>query len=458
MKFVLRKITYRLYPNATQLPLLNETLALHCRAYNTLIEEHKLRHAAGEPPFNFSSMCRTLTVWRGRVDALSALNAQSLQVTAKRVSLAFDAFFRRIKEGDTPGFPRFKPLRRFAGWGYKTYGDGWKLRSYINSKGAGYDRVTLTGIGDIPMRGKGRFTGTPKTAEILHKAGKWTLSVTFSVPEYRIARPTGTEAAAFDWGLKTLLTLAKSDGTMEEIDNPRWLNNQLAAIKTLQRVISVAEDTAKRKAGLDPSVPMVKGQRFPVSAHLKRLYAQLRAIHGKVARQRKDFYHKLTTLLVERFAFLGTEELTVKNMTHAPAAKPDLENPGEFLPNGAAAKAGLNRGILDAAPSMLLGMLLTKAAEAASVFALANTRKVKPTQRCHCCGHLVKKSLSERVHRCSCRCVCGRDENAAKTLLRWMFEGDFWVSDPVSLRAGTVRAGVNPLETPPIAALAAWVG
>ncbi|MDD2604644.1 MAG: zinc ribbon domain-containing protein, partial [Desulfobacteraceae bacterium] len=85
-----------------------------------------------------------------------------------------------------------------------------------------------------------------------------------------------------------------------------------------------------------------------------------------------------------------------------------------------------NRGILDAAGSKLLGMLRTKAAEAASVFALANTRAVKPTQRCHRCGTLVVKDLSQREHRCACGCVCGRDENAAKTLLRWFCEGNFW--------------------------------
>ncbi len=168
-----------------------------------------------------------------------------------------------------------------------------------------------------------------------------------------------------------------------------------------------------------------------------------------MARQRHDFYHQLTARLVARFAFLGSEELAVKNMSRAPKAKPDPDQPGEFLPNGAAQKAGLNRGILDAAPSMLLGMLRTKAAEAVSVFALANAREVKPTQRCHRCGGIVKKGLKDRVHRCTCGCECGRDENAAKTLLRWMFEGDF--------RSGTGQTGSAlavglPSETPPIAA------
>ena len=57
----------------------------------------------------------------------------------------------------------------------------------------------------------------------------------------------------------------------------------------------------------------------------------MRALHGKVARQRHDFYHKLTAELVTRFAFLGTEALAMNNMSCAPKAKPDRDQPGAFL-------------------------------------------------------------------------------------------------------------------------------
>lgn len=440
-----RKITYRMYPNASELEALDNWRSLHCRVANTLIEEHRRRYESGEKAYTFSAMCKDLTAWRGYADALRGLNAQSLQVTAKRVALAFDAFFRRLKSGNEPGYPRFKPVQRFGGWGYKTYGDGWKLLQADGKHG----KVRLSGIGEIRIRGKGRFTGTPKTAEVMHKAGKWYLSVTYDVQEESIARQRGSEAAAFDWGLDTLLTIAKADGTLETIDNPRWLKSRLNTIKALQKTVSVEEIKAKAQLGLAADDPLKKGQQLPVSAKLKRLYAQVRSLHGKVARQRHDFYHQVTAQMVSRFAFLGTEELAVKNMSKAPKAKPDTETPGKFLPNGAAAKAGLNRSILDAAPSMLLDMLRTKAAEAASVFALANTREVKPTQRCHSCGALVKKELKDRVHRCTCGCECGRDENAAKTLLRWLLEGDFWSGTG---QAGSAfRAGL-PSETPPIAA------
>lgn len=445
MTSVQRKITYRLYPNASHEARMDEVLALHCRAYNALLEEHQRRFEAKEPTFGFSSMCKALTEWRGYADSLKSLNAQSLQVTAKRVSLAFDAFFRRVKAGETPGFPRFKPVQRFAGWGYKTYGDGWKL---IQPEGQ-HGKIRLTGVGEVPMRGKGRFTGTPKTAEVFRKGGKWYLSVTYDVAPEALARPCGSEAAAFDWGLDTLLTIARSDGSMKEVDNPRWLKAKLDTIKVVSRCISAEETRIRAVRGLDSDATIHHSQR---SSKLNRLRQQLAAIHGKISRQRKDFYHKLTAEMVSSFAFLGTEELTVKNMCKAPKAKPDPDKPGEFLPNGAARKAGLNRSILDAAPSMLIGMLRTKAAEAASVFAEANTRKVKPTQRCHCCGAIVKKELSERTHRCSCGCICGRDENAAKTLLRWLLEGDFWLGTQPDGRHGL------PSEIPSIAALAAWVG
>ncbi len=163
-----------------------------------MLEEHRRRHEAGEKAYNFSAMCKDLTAWRGYADALRGLNAQSLQVTAKRVALSFDAFFRRLKSGDEPGYPRFKSFRRFPGWGYKTYGDGWKL---LQSDGK-HGKVRLSGIGEIRIRGKGRFTGTPKAAEVIHKAGKWYLSVTYDVAETMVARQRGSEAAAFDRTLR----------------------------------------------------------------------------------------------------------------------------------------------------------------------------------------------------------------------------------------------------------------
>ena len=185
--------------------------------------------------------------------------------------------------------------------------------------------------------------------------------------------------------------------------------------------------------------PIPKGTRLRESQRLKRLCSQLQTLHGKIARQRHDFYHKLSAVLVSCFEFLATEVLVVATMTRRPKKQQD-EN-GTYLPNGAAAKSGLPRAILDGSPGNLIMMLETKAVEAAALFMKADTRRVKPTQWCHKRGRLVRKALSDRVHRCQCGCECGRDENAARTLLRWLFEED--------IRSGTGRLGnVSLTETP----------
>src|SRR5262245_57255987 len=79
------------------------------------------------------------------------------------------------------------------GWGYKTHGDGWKL---LAGKGLKHGRVRLSGMGNIPLRGKTRTVGAPKTAKILHKSGKWYLSVTLNCEPKRDA---GKQAIGLDW-------------------------------------------------------------------------------------------------------------------------------------------------------------------------------------------------------------------------------------------------------------------
>jgi putative transposase len=122
-------------------------------------------------------------------------------------------------------------------------------------------------------------------------------------------------------------------------------------------------------------------------------------------------------------------------MSRAP--KPKLGDDGNFAPNGAARKAGLNRSILDAAPAGLLAKLRIKAAEAGSKFMEIPTRKVKPSQRCCCCGQTTKHTFDERTYRCSCGNVMDRDENAARTMFRYAYVGPWWEND---VGTGTVPA------------------
>lgn len=344
-----------------------------------------------------------------------------------------------MAKGETPGFPRFKAFKRFTGWGYKAHGDGWKILEERNIlkkgqyAGTCYGAVRLSGIGTVGLRGRARFPGTPKTAEVIRKGNNWYLSVTFNVDDSNLARVSGRESASFDWGINTLLTVVVGDalnGAVETVDNPRWLKPKLEKIAGLQQGIAREETKAKQKSG--------KERGFPVNITLGALYKRLRHLHAQIARQRKDFYHKLTTAMVKRFGVIVTEELSVKNMSRAP--KPAQNEDGTYAPKGAAAKAGLNRSILDAAPAGMLEKFRYKAEEAGSKFIEVPTRKVKPSQRCCCCGKLTKLRLDERTYRCACGNVQDRDANAARTALRYAYEGSRW---DTGNRAGTALAAAG---------------
>ncbi len=388
-----RKVTYRMYPNAAQSERLLEMLGLHQRLYNTALEERiRICQETGKGP-SFSAQCKDLTQWRKRSAGLAGMNAQSEQVTLKRIDLAFQHFFRRIKNGETPGFPRFKSVRRYPGWGYKTHGDGWKLHPGENGK---HGKLYLQSVGQVPVRGKARTPGHPVTCEILHKAGKWYASVTLEVES--IQRERGAQMGAFDWGLADFLTIATPQGT-ETVANPRHLRNQLAELKRLGQEVSRKIRVAQRLSG--------KQKGFPVSANLRKAIQHLARLHAKVARSRKDFLHQTSSWLVSQFGAIATEALAVKNMASG----------------GGSRKKGLNREIHAAAPAAFLQMVKTKAEEAGSWYEEAPTRELKPTQRCHACWRLPeeKKKLSDRQHQCPhCGASCGRDENAARVLLRWL--------------------------------------
>ena len=138
---------------------------------------------------------------------------------------------------------------------------------------------------------------------------------------------------------------------------------------------------------------------------------------GDLTNKRRDFEHQTSKRLIDRYAFIATEELNVKSMTAS--AKGTIEAPGKNVKQ----KAGLNRGVLDTAPNAFLLKLQYKMEESGGIWVDVPTRQVKPSQTCPQCGHQKKKTLRERVHQCSeCGYTADRDEAAARVMLRWGLE------------------------------------
>lgn len=409
----LRKITYRMYPSNPQLERLMELLGLHQRLYNTALEERIRAYQDHGESLNYHAQAKALTQWRSYCPALAGVNAQSQQNTLKRLDRAFQAFFRRVKAGETPGFPRFKSEQRYPGWGYNTPGDGWRLHAGDRMK---HGHVRLSGVGMVKLRGQARTPGTVKTAEVQQKDGRWYLSVTV---ECEPQRDGGTLAMGMDWGVETFATICSSDGQTRSVANPRFLDKpQRQKLKTLQQAVS-------RK----------KNKR---SNSRRKAVAKLSAEFRHIANRRKDFLHQTSADLVSQYGLIATEQLNVKNMT---------ASGGEY-------KKGLNRSILDTAPSTFLNLLKVKAEEAGLLWVEVPTRQVKPSQTCHRCGIQRKKTLAEREHRCECGASCSRDENAARVMLNWALVGNVTGQELSEVGSGC-RLAVKNHETPPIAALAA---
>lgn len=370
-----RKVTYRLYPNIKQTERLLEMLALHQRVYNAALEDRVRLYREENKSFSFADQCKILTQWRHTYKELADLNAQSLQVTLKRLDLAFQAFFRRVKNGEKPGFPRFKSNHRYPGWGYKSHGDGWRLFSGEKGK---QGKLRLSGMGMIAMRGKARTLGDPKTCEILHKSGKWYVSVTIECHPVRIS---GAKAIALDWGIEKFLTTHDNKEHTDQVENPRYVKSVLQKLKLLQQ--SVSRKTNKQ------------------SHHRKKAIQSLAKLHSQLANKRKDFHHKVAARLIKENGLIAIEALSIQEMTRSGGLK----------------KKGLNREILSTAPAQFHQILKSKAEEAGVIWVEIPTQMVKPSQTCYKCKIQKKKTLSERWHSCPCGASCDRDENSARVIL-----------------------------------------
>jgi putative transposase len=204
--------------------------------------------------------------------------------------------------------------------------------------------------------------------------------------------PAGT-VAGIDLGVASFLTT--SDG--RHVPNPRPLATATERLAAAQQALSRKKRGSKRR---------------------KKAARKVAALHGKVRRARFDHAHKTALALVRDHDLIVHEDLQIANMTRRPKPKPDPDQPGAFLPNEAAAKAGLNRSILDAGWGVFLTILAHKAESAGRELIKVNATHT--SQRCSSCGHAAK---GNRVSQAEFRCLsCGHeahaDVNAAINILR----------------------------------------
>ena len=382
-------LKYRLYPTPAQETRLRQTLSVCKDVYNSLLNERKCDYElTGKSPSRYDQQMH-FPVWSQAFPEVGRVFSQVLQNVAVRVDLAFQAFFTRCKEGATPGFPRFKR----AGYDSVTYPQaGFKVHVqsvYLSKIGIVKAILHRAVEGKMLCAKPRQMEQTIKTCTIRRQSDKW--FVCFVIDYEAVPLPDSTERIGIDVGIKTFAALSNG----EFIDNPQFLRTEAKALAKAQRKVEKHQ------------------QGSPAQRKARQV---VRRIHERIRNRRHNFLHQESRQLVNRYGLIAVEKLNIRNMSQSPAPQPDTKNAGQFLPNGHAAKAGLNKSILDAGWGMFRAILANKAASAGRKFAKVNPAWT--SQDCSGCGTRVKKKLSQRVHFCPhCGLSLDRDTNAALNIL-----------------------------------------
>jgi putative transposase len=362
---------FRLYPTGKQSHTLEQWLGLCCQLYNAALDERKSAYRMAGISLSYGQLCAELPGCKQVCPDLHDVPSQVLQDVVKRVDLAFDHFFRRLKLGKNPGYPRFKSRFRYHSMTFKQYQNSFEvLPGHKKHQGT----LVLAKLGHVKMVQHRSITGMPKTAIVQRTpTGKWFVSISVEITQEETVGKrfsACSEAVGVDVGLKTFAYLS----TGEEIANPRFFRREEAALARASRKLSKA--------------PKGSNEREKKRKVVAR-------VHERIRNRRKNFIEQEVYKLIQRFGLLAVEALVVRNM---------VKNPK------------LAKGIADASWSLFLTRLLDKAEEAGREVVRVNPAYT--SQTCSACGHRQPMPLSVRVYECpNCGLVIQRDHNASNNIL-----------------------------------------
>lgn len=356
-KIMARKtFKFRLYPNKVQSKKLEMWLSLSCELYNAGLQERRDAWGLNRVSISYADQNKQLTEIKTIRPELMEVNSQVLQDSLRRLDKSFKAFFRRVKSGEKPGFPRFKSYRRFDSFSVP------KTRYKI----AG-NKFDLSRLGQIKFKQDREIVGAMKTATLKRQCGKWyvCISVDFT-PE--VLSKTHNQIG-IDVGLKFFAVLSNS----ETISNERYAEKLQKQLRVAQRRVS------RRKKG---------------SNRRRKAVLQVQKKHQKIFNQRNDFQHKLSTQIITENDLIAIEKLNHKELS----------------------KGILAKQVADASWSSFFDKLRYKAENADRDLVEVNPNGT--SQTC-ICGENVPKTLAVRVHKCaSCGLEADRDFVSAQVILQ----------------------------------------
>ena len=302
------------------------------------------------------------------------------QGALRDLDAAFKDFFRRLKAGETPGYPRFKARWRSPGH--------FAVAVPISVEAG---RIHLPRIGKVRLMPGDRAyipDGQYEWASVKEDGDHWHVSVRLEVPEAPtdLTRPT----VGLDAGVRDLAHL--SDGTV--IPNPKALERESKRLRKAKLSVARKQRAADKRFGR-----RLKGQHREESKRLQRARRKVARLSSRVAHVRADALHKATAMLARTYSVVVVEDLRGGNMTRRRRGR------------GRAAKAGLNRSILDS------GMLRIRPLLAYKMPLHGGQLIVVPaaftSQTCSRCGARNYPGSSKTYHCATCGLVMDRDQNAS---------------------------------------------
>lgn len=376
-------IKQRLYPTPAQAEPMAEHCAMARFVWNLALEQRMMwrrdKTVSGIPAPSFASQARELTAARAADAWLGSGSTVVQQGALRDLDRAFANFFSRP---DHFGYPT---------WRKKDLHEGFVVRDLTLTRlNRGWATVAIPKVGPVRFRLSRPWVAVQAatSARVTFRNGRWHLALV-TAPADTIVADTGA-AVGIDRGVAN--SIATSDGVFEHA--PSLTEGEQRRFLALQRRLSRQQPGSRR--------------REATLASLKRL-------HARLGDRRTDWVEQTSTYLARTYDLVVVEKLPISNMTARPKPKPDPDNPGTWLPNGARAKARLNAAILASCWGSLAQRLNDKLPEGH----LIEVDPRNTSRTCHECGHIdAGNRESQAVFTCTrCGHQAHADTNAAHNIL-----------------------------------------